>query len=80
MFTDCWSQVGEGVGVTYSAENPHVHDSAWPERRLDYVLVGWPRPRPAGNPAHAFRFGVDAVAGVVPSDHYGGAVDLRLAG
>lgn len=78
VFTDCWSQVGDGIGVTYSADNHHVNDSAWPERRLDYVLVGWPRPRPAGNPVRATRFGIEPVDGVVPSDHYGVAVDIRL--
>ncbi|MEM7143400.1 MAG: endonuclease/exonuclease/phosphatase family protein [Actinomycetota bacterium] len=81
VFTDCWTQVGDdgdGSGVTYSADNPYVNDSAWPERRLDYVLVGWPRPRPAGNPTAATRFGLDPIDGVVPSDHYGVAVDLRL--
>jgi endonuclease/exonuclease/phosphatase family metal-dependent hydrolase len=51
-------------------------DSAWPERRLDYVMVGWPRARPAGNPVRARLFGVEPHDGVVPSDHYGVAVDL----
>ena len=78
IFTDCWEQAGDGNGVTYSDANPHVNDSAWPNRRLDYVLVGWPRPRPAGNPARASLFGVGAIDGVVPSDHYGVAADLRL--
>jgi endonuclease/exonuclease/phosphatase family metal-dependent hydrolase len=76
VFSDAWSQVGEGPGATYSAANPHVVDSAWPERRLDYVLVGWPRPRPQGNPIRASRFGEGTVEGVVASDHYGVVVDL----
>ena len=80
VFTDAWAQVGRGPGATYSASNPHVVDSAWPERRLDYVLVGWPRPRPLGNPVRAFLIGAEPVQGVVASDHYGVAVDLRLAG
>lgn len=69
--TDAWAQCGDGPGETYSAENPYVVDSAWPNRRLDYVLTGWPRPRPTGNPASVERFGMQAVGGVIPSDHYG---------
>lgn len=76
IFSDTWSQVGRGSGATWSSGNPYVVDSAWPERRLDYVLVGWPRARPAGNPVRARLFGVEPLDGVVPSDHYGVAVDL----
>lgn len=79
VMTDVWSQVGDGPGATYSEANPYVDDSAWPERRLDYVLVGWPRPRPAGNPVSVGLFGRDPVDGVVPSDHWGVVADLRLA-
>lgn len=77
VFTDAWAQVGDGPGATYSATNPYVVDSAWPERRLDYVLVGWPRPRPAGNPIAARLFGTEPVDEVVASDHYGVVVDLH---
>jgi len=76
VFTDCWGQVGQGAGVTYSAANPYVNDSAWPDRRLDYVMVGWPRPRPLGNPIAAELFGIEPLEDVVPSDHYGVVVDL----
>jgi endonuclease/exonuclease/phosphatase family metal-dependent hydrolase len=77
VFTDTWAQVGPDDGVTYSDANPYVVDSAWPERRLDYVLVSWPRPRPRGNPVRAWRFGIDPVDDVVASDHFGVAVDLH---
>jgi endonuclease/exonuclease/phosphatase family metal-dependent hydrolase len=77
VFTDAWAQVGRGPGATYSASNPYVVDSAWPERRLDYVLVGWPRLRPLGNPVRAALIGVEPVGGVLASDHYGVTVDLR---
>ena len=79
VFTDAWSQVGDGAGETYSDANPYVNDSAWPERRLDYVLVAWPRPRPDGNPITAWRFGDTPVDGVIPSDHWGVAVDLAVS-
>ncbi|MDJ0767821.1 MAG: endonuclease/exonuclease/phosphatase family protein [Ilumatobacter sp.] len=77
VFTDAWAQIGNGDGATYSAHNPYVVDSAWPERRLDYVLVGWPRPRPQGNPVRGRLFGVGPVRGVVASDHYGVVVELQ---
>lgn len=76
VFTDSWAQVGPGGGITYAAANPHVVDSAWPDRRLDYVLVAWPRPRPLGNPLRASLFGTSPRDGIVPSDHYGVVVDL----
>jgi endonuclease/exonuclease/phosphatase family metal-dependent hydrolase len=77
VFTDVWAQVGNGPGATYAAANPYVVDSAWPERRLDYVLVGWPRPRPLGNPIQAALIGSEPIAGVMASDHFGVTADLR---
>lgn len=78
VFSDAWDQVGEGPGFTWSPDNPHQVDSAWPHRRLDYVLVGWPRPRPAGNPHHIRLLGTMPVDGLVPSDHFAVCADLRL--
>lgn len=76
VMTDAWNQCGDGVGHTWTAANPHVVDSAWPERRLDYVFVSWPRPRPLGNVAAARLGGIEPVDGVVASDHYAVVVDL----
>ena len=78
IWTDSWEQVGDGPGLTWSNENPYLERSAWPNRRLDYVLIGWPREdRPVGNPTEAWLFGVDPVDGIVPSDHYGVAVRIH---
>ena len=74
--TDAWAQCGDGAGATYSSENPYVVDSAWPERQLDYVMSGWPRPRPKGNPVSAERFGIEPVNYVIASDHYGVIAEL----
>jgi endonuclease/exonuclease/phosphatase family metal-dependent hydrolase len=79
VFTDTWSIVGDGPGWTWSDDNPHLADAAWPRRRLDYVLVSWPRPKPIGNPVTARLVGTEEWGGVVPSDHYGVLVDLREA-
>ena len=31
-------------GRTWRRDNPYQVDTAWPQRRLDYVFVSWPRP------------------------------------
>jgi endonuclease/exonuclease/phosphatase family metal-dependent hydrolase len=77
VFNDCWPQVRDDPGHTWVRRNPHLSESLWPQRRLDYVLVSWPRPAPLGNPAQAFLVGDGPVDGVWPSDHLGVAVDLR---
>jgi endonuclease/exonuclease/phosphatase family metal-dependent hydrolase len=76
----CWPQVRDDPGRTWVRRNPHLVDSVWPERRLDYVLVSWPRPAPLGNPTQAFLLGDGPVDGIWPSDHLGVAVDFRGAG
>jgi endonuclease/exonuclease/phosphatase family metal-dependent hydrolase len=80
VMSDAWEQVGEGPGWTWRRENPHTADSAWPNRRLDYVLVSWPRPKPVGNPSAARLVGVEPVdvdgEPVWASDHAGVVVDL----
>jgi endonuclease/exonuclease/phosphatase family metal-dependent hydrolase len=80
VVSDCWEQVGDGAGHTWRRDNPHVADSAWPDRRLDYVLVSWPRPKPVGNPVAARLAGVRPVEVdgqlVWPSDHAAVVVDL----
>jgi endonuclease/exonuclease/phosphatase family metal-dependent hydrolase len=80
VFNDCWPQVRDDPGHTWVRRNPHLADSVWPERRLDYVLVSWPRPAPLGNPAQAFLIGDGPTDGVWPSDHLGVVVDLRSPG
>lgn len=73
VVSDVWEQAGEGDGATWLRSNPHVAESAWPDRRLDYLLVTWPRPKPIGNPIRAWRTAagpVDVAGGPVwASDH-----------
>ena len=84
VLSDVWEQVGDGDGATWRADNPYVAESAWPERRIDYLLVSWPRPKPVGNPRRAWLAGTGAraatpdapSAGVVPSDHAAVVADL----
>jgi len=76
VLSDCWEQVGEGPGPTWRRDNPYQAATAWPERRLDYVFVSWPRPKPAGNPVRAWLAGHEPVDGLHPSDHAAVVVDL----
>lgn len=77
VLSDAWEQVGDGPGPTWRGDNPYQSATAWPNRRLDYVFVSWPRPKPLGNPVRAHLAGIDAVDGVVPSDHAAVVVDLH---
>jgi endonuclease/exonuclease/phosphatase family metal-dependent hydrolase len=81
IFTDAWEVAGDGgPGITWTttAHQPHT---AWPRRRLDYVLVSWPRPKPLGNPLRCAVIGTEAVGDppVLPSDHFGVVADLCSA-
>jgi endonuclease/exonuclease/phosphatase family metal-dependent hydrolase len=84
VLSDAWEQVGDGPGHTWRRDNPYLAGSAWPDRRLDYVLVAWPRPKPVGNPIAAWLAGDvpvdidDAPAGgrVWASDHAAVVVEL----
>jgi endonuclease/exonuclease/phosphatase family metal-dependent hydrolase len=78
VFTDAWEVAGDGdAGITWTttAHQPHT---AWPRRRLDYVLVSWPRPKPLGNPLRCAVIGTEAVGDppLLPSDHFGVVADL----
>ena len=48
-----------------------------PDRRIDYVLVGWPKAGGRGQVLDVEVVGVEAVDGMVPSDHYGVLATLR---
>lgn len=77
VFTDVWDAVGDGPGHTWTRDNPNSAEALWPRRRLDYVFVSWPRPKPTGNPLAAELVGTRPDGrGVVGSDHYGVVVTL----
>jgi len=82
VFSDVWEIVGAGgrlgeQGVTWNPRNPHLANTAWPNRRLDYLLVSWPRPKPIGNPIRAWIAGDQPVNGRYPSDHFAVVADIR---
>jgi endonuclease/exonuclease/phosphatase family metal-dependent hydrolase len=84
VMSDVWEQVGNGSGLTWRRENPHVAISAWPDRRIDYLLVAWPRPKPVGNPISAHLVADTAVTiqgeQIWASDHAGVVADLITPG
>ena len=81
VLSDVWEQCGDGTGQTWRSDNRYQSDANWPNRRLDYVFVSWPRPKPMGHPRRAWLTGVEPedVDGlsVQPSDHAAVVVDLR---
>ena len=74
--TDAWPQCNDTPGWTWDKRNPYLAEATWPQRRLDYVFVSWPRPAPLGNIESAHLAGVEAVDGVTASDHWAVVVDL----
>ena len=76
-FLDAWEVAGEGPGHSWTVENPYAALDLEPSRRIDYVLVGYPRRGGAGHAVAARLAGLDPVDGVVPSDHLAVVADLR---
>ena len=78
VLTDAWDVVGDATpGYTWCRTNPHLVDATWPNRRLDYIMVSWPRPKGVGVPIHTRLIGNVAVNAIMPSDHYGVLTELR---
>lgn len=79
IWTDTWEQLGDGPGLTWTTESPYINNSAWPNRRLDYLMIGWPREnRPVGNPVSVELFGKEPIDGVIPSDHWGVTAEMHV--
>ncbi len=77
-FRDAWKFAGDpGPGATWSSRNPWTHGLLEPDRRIDYVLAGWPRRGGAGHVTSCRLVGTEPVDGVHPSDHYGVLAELR---
>lgn len=78
FFTDAWDCAGgEGAGYTWDNANPFARDAFEPNRRLDYILVGNPQDRGAGQIMECRVTGDQAVDGVWPSDHHAVLAALR---
>jgi endonuclease/exonuclease/phosphatase family metal-dependent hydrolase len=78
VFLDAWRCAGDGgPGWTWSRENPFTALDPEPDRRLDYVFVGYPHGDGAGEVLTARVEGNEPVDGVPPSDHYGICAEMR---
>ncbi len=80
VFVDAWEASGNaGRGETWAAANPLVPKRAvYPDRRLDYVMVSWPRRRNAGHVAACHLAGTEPVDGIWASDHFAVVADIDL--
>ena len=74
---DAWETAGAGEGHTWTRDNPWAAPALLPNRRIDYVFTGWPRVGAAWHVVRRWFEGIDAVDGIVPSDHYAVCADLR---
>lgn len=78
VFHDAWDVAGAGSdGMTWSNDNPYAALDLEPNRRIDYVLVGWPKAGGAGHVTSCNVVGQAPVDDVIPSDHYGVLAELR---
>jgi endonuclease/exonuclease/phosphatase family metal-dependent hydrolase len=77
VFHDAWEAAGNvEPGFTWSNGNPYARLDLEPDRRIDYVFVGWPK-RGGGGQVLSCRMVGEPVAGVHPSDHLGVVAELR---
>jgi endonuclease/exonuclease/phosphatase family metal-dependent hydrolase len=80
VFHDAWEAAGDRAadpGYTWRNENPFARLDLEPDRRIDYVFVGWPKTGGVGHAVGCRVFGTEPVGGVVGSDHAGVVADLR---
>lgn len=78
VFIDAWRAAGHGPGLTWDNRNPFAAAEHEPDRRIDYVLVGYPRDLGIGQVLAAELVGTEPVGGVWPSDHFGVCAALRI--
>lgn len=82
VFHDAWDVAGQAsgssaTGATWSNANPYAALDLEPDRRIDYVFVGWPKALGAGHVTSCRLEGLEPVEGVVPSDHLAVLAELR---
>jgi endonuclease/exonuclease/phosphatase family metal-dependent hydrolase len=71
-FQDAWRVAGGGApGFTWDNRNPYAAREQEPDRRIDYVLVGWRREDGAGRVEAARVVCNRTLTGCFASDHFG---------
>lgn len=77
-FRDAWRLGGDGgAGHTWANRNPYARIWLEPDRRIDYVFVGYPHVGGVGRVETCRVVCDDARDDVWPSDHFGVYVELR---
>lgn len=82
VFHDAWEVAGRAsgssaTGATWTNDNPYARLDLEPDRRIDYVMAGWPKAGGAGHVTSCTVEGLEPVDGVVPSDHLAVVAELR---
>jgi len=79
-FQDAWRVAGaRGPGFTWDNRNPFAAAEFEPDRRIDYIFVGWRRDGGAGRVESCRVVADRALGGTYPSDHYGLVADVSTA-
>jgi endonuclease/exonuclease/phosphatase family metal-dependent hydrolase len=80
VLVDAWEASGATErGDTWSSSNPRVPRRAvHPNRRLDYIMVSWPRARGVGHIDSCALAGTEPVEGVWATDHYAVCAEIDL--
>lgn len=78
VFHDAWAAAGsKGPGFTWNNANPYVARVLEPDRRIDYIFVGWPQEKAAGHIVGCEVVAQNPSDSIYPSDHYGVVANLR---
>jgi endonuclease/exonuclease/phosphatase family metal-dependent hydrolase len=78
FFHDAWLVAGDGgPGYTWDQSNSFAGGALEPNRRIDYIFAGDPRPNGAGHATECRILGTQPADGVFPSDHFGVAARIR---
>lgn len=78
LFYDAWRLAGDGgSGSTWSNRNPYARIAIEPDRRIDYILAGYPQESGVGRIESCRVVCNDEEDGVWPTDHFGVLAELR---
>jgi endonuclease/exonuclease/phosphatase family metal-dependent hydrolase len=77
-FLDAWRMAGDGgPGHTWANANAYAREALEPNRRIDYIFVGFPKTTGEGQLLSCRVVFNDEKAGVWPTDHWGVYAELR---
>lgn len=78
LLVDAWRSVRPtDPGFTWDGVNTEAAAELEWNRRIDYVMVGWPKEGGAGHPVRCELVGTSPTSDLWPSDHFGVLADLR---